>query len=390
LRPYLAYILGVSLVFAALAYVVAYRMPAQYRATAKMLVRTRSDLDPTVRSFEVANLVTVLQSDSLLDAVRRELKLDEPPLSLSAAAFASSVTVRQMAGSNVVVVQVNLGKSDAAANTANAICRRGAEMSRHLNQQEALGTRDALTDQAEVALKRLQETEQALDSFRGANQLEVLQRDVDVTLDERAYLAQMQVDIAGKEARIAAAVTELSRHQKVDVLTRAIDSDKALTQAAQQAAPGKNVLGLVLRDEQVNPVYADLQQTIASTRTDLAELKRQERELVRSRKVTDSAFAKVAELHRREIQQARLDAEYGIAKKVYEDTKTRSQQASLDVASRSSTLQVFDPAAPPAGPIGPHPFRTAVLAFCASLVIASVAALAMHGLSPGHRVGDHV
>jgi uncharacterized protein involved in exopolysaccharide biosynthesis len=390
LRPYLAYILGVSLVFAALAYAVAYRMPEQYRATAKMLVRTRSDLDPTVRSFEVANLVTVLQSDSLLDAVRRELKLDEPPLSLSAAAFASSVTVRQMAGSNVVVVQVNLGKSDAAANTANAICRRGAEMSRHLNQQEALGTRDALTDQAEVALKRLQETEQALDSFRGANQLEVLQRDVDVTLDERAYLAQMQVDIAGKEARIAAAVTELSRHQKVDVLTRAIDSDKALTQAAQQAAPGKNVLGLVLRDEQVNPVYADLQQTIASTRTDLAELKRQERELVRSRKVTDSAFTKVAELHRREIQQARLDAEYGIAKKVYEDTKTRSQQASLDVASRSSTLQVFDPAAPPAGPIGPHPFRTAVLAFCASLVIASVAALAMHGLSPGHRVGDHV
>jgi tyrosine-protein kinase Etk/Wzc len=212
----------------------------------------------------------------------------------------------------------------------------------------------------------------------------VLKKDVEAGMKARGDLLGLEVDIAGEEAKLKASQDELARLPKVDTLNRSIQDNPALSELARtNGLPPGALIGLSMKDEETNLAYREMQKQAAESQTKLASLQRQQQELLGTRKLGAAVLPQVAALHERELEEARLAGEYEISRKVYEETKLRYQQASLDIASRNSTIQVLDKAIPPENPSGPHKLRAAALGALVGLMLGMAFSLVRDAIMSG-------
>src|SRR5262249_40565510 len=162
-------------------------------------------------------------------------------------------TVEEVRNSTVLLVRARLGDPAMAARVANRVAETAVEIGRRVSQQEALQSQDDIKLQLEAARKRMEQSDAALSKFRNESQVELLRKDVDSMLKKRETLLPLLVDIESEKAKLAKAKQELAVRQRIDTVTRSIDSDPALLEATKKASgQSADVLGLQLRDEQVS------------------------------------------------------------------------------------------------------------------------------------------
>ena len=341
--------------------------PPTYEAVAKLMVIPVASDRPAQTTSTFQSLLT---SQTVLQGVLHQLQLDQPPRNYTLSRLSSATSIREVLGANILVVKAEMGSPEDAAAVANALCANGVQLSLRLNREQSVAVRDFLKDQQDQALARLSDTENALTAFRQGAQVDVLKKDVEADMKARGDLLELEVDIVGEEARLKAAQGELARLPKVDTLNRSIQDSPALAELARtNALPPGALIGLSMKDEQTNLAYREIQRQAAESQTQLASLRRQRQELLGTRKLGAAVLPQVAALHERELEEARLTSEYNISRKVYEETKLRYQQASLDIAGRNSTMQVLDKAIPPQYPSGPHKLRAALLGALVGLIL---------------------
>ena len=119
---------------------------------------------------------------------------------------------------------------------------------------------------------------------------------------------------------------------------RTIDSDATLLELSRQAGgkPGA-VLDYRLANEEVNGVYAKLDDQIGQTTTTLAALEGQRVELIRNYGVSRNGAAILSDFYMNEATLTRLQTDFDVAKGVYVGLANRYQQARIQVATRSTT-----------------------------------------------------
>jgi uncharacterized protein involved in exopolysaccharide biosynthesis len=124
-------------------------------------------------------------------------------------------------------------------------------------------------------------------------------------------------------------------------------------------------------------VYQTLAFQIATSRTRLAGLERERREMLVVRGLGASRFRELSDLHQRELELTRLQAEYDLATRVHADLALRYEQSRTDYFETMVQLQVVDEAIRPEYPLPRQRARSTAMGLMAGLALASALALAL-------------
>jgi hypothetical protein len=155
----------------------------------------------------------------------------------------------------------------------------------------------------------------------------------------------------------------------------------AATQDAmrQIAVPGTDEArsdALDLSHPFINPVYQTLAFQIATSRTRLAALARQHREMTVVRKLGADRFGELSDLYRRTGELARLENNLDLARRVYGDLTVKYEQSRSESVDSMVQLQIVDEAMPPERSLPRKRAQATALGMTAGFVVAGLAALA--------------
>lgn len=125
----------------------------------------------------------------------------------------------------------------------------------------------------------------------------------------------------------------------------------------------------------INPVYETLAFQIATGRTRLAALERQQREITAG-KLAEPRFGELSDLYRRTAELARLENQLDLAKRVHGDLTVKYEQSRSESVGSMVQLQIVDEAVTPERPLSRKRAQAAALGMTAGFVLAGLAALA--------------
>jgi uncharacterized protein involved in exopolysaccharide biosynthesis len=375
---------------------VASRQPLRYQGTTTLLVVPPSQ--PGGAPINPATFRAIVENATLAAQVIDELKLEDvyTPLRF----VERALTVDEVRGTSIVKVNVTLDDPTTAAEASRRLARKAIALTQQISQQDGASIQAQLKDHLNDAHRRLQAAEKELLTYKQTAQVELLERDTDAQLEERDDLLRLVVNIEAERARLEAALAEIKRQQPLLSAARMPDAEAALRRAAAAAAvaeqkrepvrnPDADRKGeadrkgdtdprretdrkgetgregevdsqhLDLSNPYVNPVYQTLDFQIATTRTRIAALERERDELLNVRKIGGRELSQLSELYRRQIEQERLQANFDLATRVYDDLALRYEQSRTQPFGSTAQLQVIDEALPPDRPVARRRLQSA-------------------------------
>jgi polysaccharide biosynthesis transport protein len=358
--------------------------PPTYEATARLIVSApkMGAANETAPAVNVGTFRSLVENQSLGARIVEEFGLHKPPHEITPDIFITRcVKVEGIRDTDVIVVKVRLWDKQLAARAANRLAEAATQLAQQLSGEEVVTARDIIRAQLDQSRVRLEQAETRLEAFRRTAQIDLLRKDVDALLSLRGTLLGLVVEIQAERARLSQAESLLAQRSRIETLKRSIDTDPAAMEVMRKnAGDSGSVLPLQLRSESLNQVYENLDQVIATSRTKLAGLEKQKTELIDVRKLDADQQVKLSLLYQREMELARLQTEYDLAKTVYVDVSTRYEQARLQVAGRSAELKVMDPALPPDRPVSPRVLRQTAVALVVGFMAMVMGVLLFHAV----------
>jgi len=370
------------------AFFVSWRTQPTYEATAQLVVSQSKVGELTSPAVSTASYKALLDNQSLALQILREFALDKPPYNIRVSSFrAGIVSSEVLRDTNVIVVKVRLPDAALAARVANRYVELSIGLAQRLSQEETVTARDIIKTQLDQSRQRLDQAEARLQAYKREAQVDLLKKDVDTLLGQRGDLLKLIVELEGEKARLAMAQEQLSQKDRIDTVKRSIDTDPALMEAARQnTKQDGQILPLQLRNEFVNPVYESLDQVVATSKTRLSGLENQKIELVKVLKLDAPQIAQLSQLYAKEIELARLETEYDLAKKIYIDVASRYEQARVQVASRTAQLQLLDSALPPDRPLSRGVLMNTEIALAAGFMLSMLGMLFFDFIATSNRL----
>jgi len=179
-----------------------------------------------------------------------------------------------------------------------------------------------VADRLKEADSRLKAAEGAWAEFQRKSQLEVWKRQLGGYADRVASIRQrlesLATERAIKQTRLEEAEKELAKEPRLITLEREITADPAVAAAIAQGGNLRDLLGLKLKNQELNPTHLKLLSTALDLRADLVALDREEKAL----KEEEAKLAPlVQDLQRRiadeEALRARLLTDLDTARDIY-------------------------------------------------------------------------
>ena len=315
-----------------------------YRAHVKIVLRASTTEGPAPN---VNDFVTFLANQQFAAETVKEFGLDQPPRSISAAGFLANVlSVDPVRTGNVITLAVALDDPVLAAKVVNGFARRVVQNYRAISQSAATARRDEIGTQVAEAKDRFDRAAGEYTAFRKHTQVELVRRDVEALLNARQGLFNLNIDIAGEQARLESTIREREQRPRVDTVTKSIDSDPAML-AATSEKQGSSALGLQLKSETINETYKELDQQSAQIRATLAGLERRRAALIAALKMDGGELPALNRLYDVETDSNRLDLERHLTEDALTEVSRRFEQARLAALTTPFELSVVDQAMPP-------------------------------------------
>lgn len=372
-------IVAATVVGGALAFGYAHVQPLRYEGVTTLLVVPPSQGGAQVNP---ATFRAIVDNQSLASEVINELKLPQitPHKFLERA-----LAVDEIRGTNIVKVRVTLGDPRLAAEASRRLAQKAILLAQQITQQDGASVQAQLKRYLGEATQRMQQAERELLEYKQRAQVDLVKRDAEAELKERADLLPLVIAIEGERARLATAENEIKRQQPVLQMGRAPAAEEALrriqsaanpspeTDKAKEKDKGKpdprndpaqgevDAQQLDLTNPFVNPVYQTLDFQIATSRIRIARLEREREEVMNVKKLGGKELSRLNELYRGEIEQARLQASYDLATKVHSELALRYEQSRTLPVGNTSQLQIVDQALPPDNPVARKRVPTAML-----------------------------
>lgn len=367
----------------ALGFVLASLRPLAYQGVTTLLVVPPSQ--PNGVQMNPATFRSIVENATLAKEVVEELKLQDrftPQGFLERA-----LGVEEVRGTNIVKVKVILADPNLAAEASRLLAQKAIVLTQQVNQQDGASIQGQLKNYLTDALQRFQTAEKALLAYKQSAQVDLVKEDTDAELKERGDLLRLTVDIAAEHARLAAAEREIKGHSPLLSAPRIPGAEEALRRtqpaAKSEVLPGTEETRrrtqpgakgevdsqhLDLTNPFVNPVYQTLDFQIATTRTRIAALEKERDHLTIVKKLGGKELTQLNELYRRQIEQARLQANFDLATKVYTDLAVRYEQSRTQPVGSTAQLQVVDGALPPDHPLSRKRLQYAAIGAVAGVV----------------------
>jgi uncharacterized protein involved in exopolysaccharide biosynthesis len=332
-------VLAVALGSAAAGFVLARTRPLVFEAQATLVVNrpTATPDSATSRSTAASDAgtgdaQTLFTNQAVAAQVLRETGLDRPPYDLAPAAFVAEHVIIDDVPGSMLVLRVRAGNPDLAVKACNRLAGFAVDFERRVGAEEDLVGENGIKRQLDSSRQKLDELEGRLLDFKSRAQVDLHREDVRGLLEGRRELFDLEVQLAAERGHLAAAESELAR--------RAGGSQVRGVPGPAAGPPS----GTERTESGAGDLYQTLDYDAASSRLQLARLESRRRELVDRMGVAKPTLRPLTELYRHELEQARVQAEYDVSAKVYEDLLTRYEQARIEVASRRVAMKVIEPA----------------------------------------------
>jgi len=364
--------LGCAVAAAAIAWFVASGQRIRYEGVTSLLVVPPSKPGATGTQATPATFRAILENASIAKQVVEELQLNGPPHSLTPQSFLErAVVVEDEPGTNIIRVKVRLEDPTQAAEASRRIAGKAIALTRQLTEAEGVAVQEQLKVHLTEAATRLNTAERELLDYQQRAQLDLLKEDTKAMLGERGELLKLLIDIESEKARLQAAETELSKQKPTLTIPRAVGAEEALrrTDDTREVLDPTNAF--------INPVYQSLDYQIAISRTRLAALEQQRRQLIEVKGIAGAELTKLSELYRRQIDLARLQTGFDLAKRVHSDLAVRFEESRTQAFGNSAQLQLVSDAILPDRPVSRRRAQWSALGFVVGLLAVGLVALVL-------------
>jgi len=331
----------------AIAFWIAGNQPLRYQGVTTLLVVPPSQ--PSGAQINPATFRAIVENATLASQVISELTLEDQ---LTPQAFVErALSVEEVRGTNIVRVKVTLPDPGKAADASRRLAQKAILLTQEITRRDGAAIQEQLQSHLGDARARLVLAEKELLTYKQGAQVDVIKEDTDAQLRERGALLQLVVYIESERARLAAAEAEIKRQEPLLSVRRSPAAEEALRRTQPPSGDDLDSQQLDLSNPYVNPVYQTLDFQIATSRTRIAALEKERDELVDVKKLGGRELAQLNDLYRREIALARLQANFDLASKVYDDLSLRYEQSRTQPFGSTAQLQVVDNALPPERPV---------------------------------------
>jgi uncharacterized protein involved in exopolysaccharide biosynthesis len=250
---------------------------------------------------------------------------------------------------------------------------KAVELSRHLDQEGATASRDAIKKQMDEAATRLDEAQARLLEFQTANNLDLLEQDTQSRLSNRTTAEWLEIDIEAEKARLSRMEEELAQQPRLLDVRHPNTPDRILQSGT--ATPLESSMGANSVNPLANPVYTQLQYEVAQSKAKLSGLEQQVRR-IRVRNQADSKM--MGALYRRRMELKRLAAISDVSQRVYDEFATQYEAARGRVVGIIPQLQIVDVPVQPDGSLSRNLPQYAILGGVVGLVGGAIIALVLN------------
>jgi capsular polysaccharide biosynthesis protein len=363
-------ILGCAIIAAAIAGGIASAQRIRYEGMTTLLVVQPAKALPGSTPATPATFRAILENTSIATQIVEELRLNQPPHNLSPQSFLEhALIVEDVRATNIINVKVRLRDPAQAAEASRRVARKAIALTRQLTESEGAAVQEQLKQHLADAASRMNSAERDLLDYQQRAQIDLLKEDTKAMLGERGELLKLLISIESEKARLQAAETEFSKQQRTLAVPRAVGAEEALrrTDNTTEVLDPTNTF--------INPVYQSLDYQIAMSRTRLAALEQERRQLVDVKGIAGTELTKLSALYRGQIDLARLQTNFDLAKRVYSDLSVRFEESRTEAFGTSAQLQLVSDAILPDRPVSRRRVQWAALGFVTGLLAAGLAAL---------------
>ena len=286
-------IIGGTLLCMILAAIISLLMPKVYRATALLLITDpKISGNGGVRLPSIETYVGIIKSQTVAKEVLKKFSLDKPPHNLTFEDLIDGmISATPIKGTNLIRIEVEYTDPEKARDIANMVAVSAVELNKALNEDEAVKSRDFLKTQLDEASQALAKAEQELLAFKETAGIAKLRKDIEILLEEkrrieigigegekeRADPGLLGIDraIEEKNAVVEVLARRLENEKKILELSRSITDDAMMQEIIKETSnlPISALLGIQVKNEQVNPLHQALEPILVEARSNLEGLK---------------------------------------------------------------------------------------------------------------------
>ena len=283
--------------------------------------------------------------------VIKKLELDKSPEELTSQALSQMLTFSLATKPRMITINARYSHPQKARDIANTMAEEVKEHYQVLNKAEIAQSQALIDEQLDLAQTSLGEAEKNLEASRETVDVDSLKKEIQSRVSQETKLTQeysnIRVSLVQQEAGLATAQDELQKQDK-----------------------------FYSEGRQINPVYVDLEETVAKARISIAGVKAKESFLKQEIEENKLALSELqTQLAEREPEWNTLAEGRNLAREEYQSIRSAHQLAEkVLAAAKARQLKTVSTAGVPSSPIELQTkrilFITAIVGLLAVLFLA--------------------
>lgn len=318
---------------------------------------------------------------SLKSEVIQKLGLKDKGDPLAPEALGKRSQVEVVKNTSLIKLKVWGDDPEGVARIANTWAELFLARNASLTNRELSELKEIVSEQLAGARDSLAGAENALRDYREKGRIDFLEMAIAERIRQmvagESKLGELRIALKNEEATLKEAVSQLEQEDRVLVTSKSIADNPLLSKLGSETT-GKStreLVGIELKDEEVNPNFLRLKQEVSTSRKRISGLRASIEEL---QSQLPTARAELAELKialaEESVERERLERKKKTAQDTHQVLAKKNEELRIAGAASLRTVKVASPAYVPTEPSGPVMWKNMALAGVIGLILAMASA----------------
>ena len=317
----------------------------------------------------------------------RKLNLDKPPIEVTPYNLERMITIELPKDTNLIKMNLQAISPKLTKDIINTWATLFVEKNKKLYFDEVKKAKINIEDKLKSAEQDLFEIEEKVIKFNETSNVEMIEYEVmykiEKMLSYKSRLVDVQLSLEKEKAGEEYITTAINKQEKILKLNKLIVDDQFFRQLLSNITDDNlEIANLTYVSEEINPIYYNLAQQLASINILINSLKAEENQLKKN--INDFNISLEAlkealkeESTERELILSQLNRKYSAKEKMYISLYEKAEEIRLTETAESDLLKIASLAYEPRAPIKPNKKLNILIAGVLGLFVGIFAAFFM-------------
>ena len=315
--------------------------------------------EPSLEEYK--NLIKDIEIE---EELIQKLNLDKPPLEVTPYDLDLLLTIELPKGTNLIKLNLQTSEPKLTKDIINTWATLFVDKNKRLYFDEVKKVKIIVEDRLKYVEKDFYEIKEKLLKFNETDNLKTIEDEIEYKttkiLDFKSRLIDIQLSLEKEKAGEEYIITAINKQEKILKLNKLIVDDQFFRQLLSNITDDNlEIANLTYVSEEINPIYYNLAQKLASTNILINSLKAEENQLKKN--INDFNISLEAlkealkeESTERELILSQLNREYSVKEKLYNYLYERAEKIRLIEIAETDLLKIASLAYEPRVPIKPN------------------------------------